>query len=100
METGNRNFSGGNYAQKISPRTASYGKVIRSSSIGEKSVFKSGQTKSLTGRAFKTFCNNQGKIDKKSRNLGHFNRIQNTNVIKNLAKVCSNQERIESLLFH
>ena len=100
FETGNRKFSRENYAQKILPRTVSTGKVTRSLCIGEKSVFKSGHTKSLTGRVFKTFCKNVGKIDKESRNFANFDRIRNINVIKNLAKVCSNQKRIESLLFH
>ena len=54
------------------------------------SVFKSGNT---TCRTLKTFCKNMGKIDKGSRNFTNCDSIRNTNVIKALAKVCSNKER-------
>ena len=67
--------------------------VTKSSSYVEKSVFKSGKAESFIGRTFKTLCKITGKIDKRSRSFTNCNSIHNNNVIKRLAKVCSNNKR-------
>ena len=59
--------------------------------------FKIGHTNSYTSRVFKRLCKNVGKIDTGSRNFLNCDRILNINVIKTLAKACSNKKfQIES----
>ena len=50
----NHKFSGGNLTQKILPRPDST-EVTKSTSIGEKSVFKRENTENSTDRALQTF---------------------------------------------
>ena len=59
---GNHKFPGGIPAQIILPRIDSTRKVTKSLSISEKSLFKSGHIKGFSGREFKVFCKNVGKL--------------------------------------